>query len=436
MQIPKNVVQAGEVDSCHKIYIEDYVNTFLKQYQTDSADFCLYGKSEQEDGISYYFIYGAVREDTGWETMQARYFPGASRIGEATCDREESWLFFEDGYAAALDGYFIFYEQNEDMQSYLIAMHQNQPGEKTVEVRPRAAGRRENGQGGSGAYINIHTDSLREKKIQSATAIPESKEPRRIRHKPQGFDSGTEKGGEEKALHAAQLRRPSGRRKEKMPPFFTGRAAGLALLLLLCVTGIASINRYRDMQEVGNFFAETARGLVGGEEETQSEARESGQSGFIIEERQLPASENQQENATFPVFASIEEQREGNNEPMTEEGQAPADTQEASGEDISRPSETAAEEETETTENRPAGQESGAGQEEAENGIETAEEEEKAAPVSEAGPVTYTVQEGDSLAIICRRRYGNTDRVDEIISINDFEDPNHLVPGQKILLPN
>ena len=27
MQIPKNVVQAGDVDSCHKIYIEDYVHT-------------------------------------------------------------------------------------------------------------------------------------------------------------------------------------------------------------------------------------------------------------------------------------------------------------------------------------------------------------------------------------------------------------------------
>lgn len=37
-----------------------------------------------------------------------------------------------------LEGYFIFYEQNEDMQSYLIAVHQNQPGETVQEVRPRA----------------------------------------------------------------------------------------------------------------------------------------------------------------------------------------------------------------------------------------------------------------------------------------------------------
>ena len=31
MQIPKNVVQAGDVDPCHKIYIEDYVYTYLSQ---------------------------------------------------------------------------------------------------------------------------------------------------------------------------------------------------------------------------------------------------------------------------------------------------------------------------------------------------------------------------------------------------------------------
>ena len=50
MQIPKNVVQAGDVDPCHKIYIEDYVYTYLSQNRSGdkSADFCLYGKTEKE----------------------------------------------------------------------------------------------------------------------------------------------------------------------------------------------------------------------------------------------------------------------------------------------------------------------------------------------------------------------------------------------------
>lgn len=58
MQIPKNVVQAGDVDSCHKIYIEDYVHTYLSQCGDtgSSADFCLYGKTEKEGDVRYYFI--------------------------------------------------------------------------------------------------------------------------------------------------------------------------------------------------------------------------------------------------------------------------------------------------------------------------------------------------------------------------------------------
>lgn len=143
MQIPKNVVQAGDVDSCHKIYIEDYVHTYLSQCRDtgSSADFCLYGKTEKEGDVRYYFIYGAAKEGPGWEITARRYFAKQSRIGEATYDDKEAWLFFEDGYAAPLEGYFIFYEQNEDMQSYLIAVHQNQPGETVQEVVPRASSR-------------------------------------------------------------------------------------------------------------------------------------------------------------------------------------------------------------------------------------------------------------------------------------------------------
>ena len=64
MQIPKNVVQAGDVDPCHKIYIEDYVYTYLSQNRSGdkSADFCLYGKTETEGEVRYYFIYGAAKE--------------------------------------------------------------------------------------------------------------------------------------------------------------------------------------------------------------------------------------------------------------------------------------------------------------------------------------------------------------------------------------
>ena len=51
-------------------------------------------------------------------------------------------------------------------------------------------------------------------------------------------------------------------------------------------------------------------------------------------------------------------------------------------------------------------------------------------------PSSYIVQSGDSLALICRRFYGNLDKMDEICELNSISNPNRLTPGQKILLPN
>ena len=82
MQIPKNVIQTGVSDPCHKIYMEDYVHTLLTQYRENEADFCLYGKREQEGEITYYFIYGAAKEEPGWELMESRYFALQQRIGD------------------------------------------------------------------------------------------------------------------------------------------------------------------------------------------------------------------------------------------------------------------------------------------------------------------------------------------------------------------
>ncbi len=462
MQIPKHVVQAGEVDPCHKIYIEDYVHTFLTQYRADSADFCLYGKSAQEEGISYYFIYGAVKEEAGWEMMKSRYFAGCKSLGEASCDKEEIWLFFEDGYAASLDGYFIFYEQNEDMQSYLIAMHQNQPGEKTVEVRPRAAGTRvishhqpagdtTQGTGRQTDIRRLEEAYMRGKTLErswvgkEAGRKPEEQKeeqdkpetlPRRIRRTPLAYDMKQKEESREKVMHAAQLR--AEKKGQKSPVPFSGRAASLTLLLVLCVIGIGSINGYQDMKEVGNFFAQTVRGLGGEgenwEEQTADDAKDGEQDGFVIEERQLSLVEPTSPDQAFPVFAPVEtdtmedakKEQETDVQEETEAGDVmPESTQQETMEEQPVASESA-------EENRQS-------QEEA---TETGNvlEEEAAAPVQEAvavaGPVSYTVQKGDSIAIICRRQYGNTDRVAEVISLNDLPDPNHLEPGQKILLPD
>ena len=225
MQIPKNVVQAGDVDSCHKIYIEDYVHTYLSQCRDTgrTADFCLYGKTEKEGDVRYYFIYGAAKEGPGWEITARRYFAKQSRIGEATYDDKEAWLFFEDGYAAPLEGYFIFYEQNEDMQSYLIAVHQNQPGETVQEVVPRASSRSfERKTRGGQARDNIMGKRAGDSPEGILESEPSAQEPRRILRMPRSYDidSPEKREDSEKMMQAAEapdLGRPDSRAYERKP---------------------------------------------------------------------------------------------------------------------------------------------------------------------------------------------------------------------------
>lgn len=47
----------------------------------------------------------------------------------------------------------------------------------------------------------------------------------------------------------------------------------------------------------------------------------------------------------------------------------------------------------------------------------------------------YVIKEGDTLADICKKYYGNIDRLSEICETNGIADANMILPGQKIVLP-
>lgn len=48
----------------------------------------------------------------------------------------------------------------------------------------------------------------------------------------------------------------------------------------------------------------------------------------------------------------------------------------------------------------------------------------------------YIVQEGDTLARICKKFYGDTIRIKEICEVNEIENEDYIAPGQKLYLPN
>ena len=60
MELPKNITQIGEVDKVCKVYVEDYVVSYIKQLNREAENreisVALYGRHEQEDGVDYHFV--------------------------------------------------------------------------------------------------------------------------------------------------------------------------------------------------------------------------------------------------------------------------------------------------------------------------------------------------------------------------------------------
>lgn len=181
-ELPKNLRQVGENSRKRKIYMEDYVVTYLgklaKPSQAYARGAILFGKNyETEEGPAI-FINGAVEaqnleldmdetifNDKIWEEilqMGEQYFPGQqivgwflSRIGFSVemnqkiihthlknfpgdqkvlymidgLENEDAIYLCENQQMKRQKGYYIYYEKNSAMQEYMIAAEGSRIGE-------------------------------------------------------------------------------------------------------------------------------------------------------------------------------------------------------------------------------------------------------------------------------------------------------------------
>ena len=65
MELPKNITQIGEADKHCRVYVEDYVVSYIKQMngmaQNKGIAIALYGRKTAEDGVAYLFAYGSAK---------------------------------------------------------------------------------------------------------------------------------------------------------------------------------------------------------------------------------------------------------------------------------------------------------------------------------------------------------------------------------------
>ncbi len=191
-QFPKNVRQIGNISDEPKIYVEDYVDTYLNQIRRKAVDMplaaALVGEMAVQEEQAVVYISGAVQmkeieingtdirisSDTekDMEEKRKEYFPtkeivgwclvetghpmslnrGANKIHGKMFAKENSIFVWKDstendemffaykyGELMQMGGHYIYYEKNPAMQNYMISTRRQNGVTPSEVVEDRAA---------------------------------------------------------------------------------------------------------------------------------------------------------------------------------------------------------------------------------------------------------------------------------------------------------
>lgn len=435
-KLPKNIRQIGERDQIVKLYVEDYVNTYLRRlYPAGGQDLrvgLLLGSVEMNDGTPYIFIDGAMemedvteqgqkvvfselawkkayqsveqlfpkRSVQGWFLCGApgndlsplnywkqhvQYFQGPNKLMylSSGAEGDESvYITSEDGFYK-LCGYSIYYERNQMMQDYMV---------------------------------------LR-------------KDVKRI-----------ESGSDEKVIQ--EFRKRMDEHKDEV----TDRHQTLGLLRGMCMAmsivilagGIVMFNNYERMQEMESVIAsaipERVESALMGKD--NAAGKDKPESHVVVEEA---------EGGVYPTTAAVTKETMSETQPGSQNGaaansggaenasgnaagnggqenaQTPGGNKGASQENSSDGQSSAGNTASgQTGDSQKSG--SDAGSKQAENG---------GASQAAAGGTqrVHVVQDGETLYGICISEYHDVNKLKEICELNGLEDENKIVSGQQLLLP-
>lgn len=425
-KLPKNIRQIGERDQIVKLYVEDYVNTYLKRlYPVGGQGLrvgLLLGSMELNDGTPYIFIDGALemedvteagkvafteiswkkayqnmeqlfpkRSIQGWFLcgspgddltplnfwkQHIQYFEGTNKLmylSNGIEGDETVYITSEDGFYK-LQGYSIYYERNQMMQDYMVLR-------KDVK--------------------RIETDTNDKVIEEFRKRMDEHKDEATDRHQTAGLLRGM----------------------------------CTAMSVVIVAGGIVMFNNYERMQNMESVIVSAipakAEQILGGVQKKGGKV----EPGVIVETVEAGVSPttavNKETMSNTPPGTQAGESQtptEAAVSPETVEGQAkPEKTKEsqASAETKKAPEETSAAS-AETTK-APAG-ESNAQKETSAPPAQTKE-------ASAAGAKVHVVQEGETLYGISLAEYHTVNKLKEICELNGLEDENKIVAGQKLLLP-
>ena len=430
LKIPKNVMQIGTGSPNVKLYMEDYVHTFLERCQ--GKETCLaFGQQEEKDGIRYYLIYG-VEKETDFRRGNFPYFQKLERIGKIEKKEAAVRFWTVRGEEIQIGGYFIFYEQNEEMQAYMIAeREQNRPAAVEEErVMEAISARREKRKAEAAA------DAARGITASRASAPNTASGRKTVLSRLGALKAAapTPNAASRKTAFGTAYQARLGSTGALFPKLC--RIGCLVLLLVLVGTALTSVNQYPDMKAVSALLAGAVRNTKNETENTSP--------GLIVEETVgWNSSDEMSQSAALDEATQADDTTGAANTAMDGEVTDNRTADSVMSDSVmpdSIMSDSVTTDSVTTDSVMADGQNAVTTDADAESSTarQSASASDSFPQVQEAlaHPESYQVQKGDSLIAISRRFYGTDEKVIEICRLNNIKDPNQIQPGQNILLPS
>ena len=454
-KLPKNIRQIGDRDDTVRLYIEDYVSTYLKRlFPSGGQDLragLLLGTERTENGVPFIFVDGALEmEDVTAEGEKVEFTEAAWKKAYQSMEESfprrtvQGWfLCGAPGCTLSPLNYWKQHGQYFSEKNQLMYLNSGLEGEESVYVTSDDGFYRLKG-------YSIYYD--KNQMMQDYMIC--RKDVRRV-----------ESGAGDRVIRDFRERMED-RKKEAVSQRHTVRNLGLlcsTMSMVILAGGVAMMNNYQKMQEMETVLVsvlpEGARPWDPDREEREESAP------VIVEEikgRIYPKTEEESnrlvgssaggEKGEEIVKMEPDPEKTAESQETALESSAPELPAEAqpesqnSGDGLREPESQGAEfqksesqtEDPSAESREPQADGNPKAQASEHQGSETASQETKeaAAPATDKKPGgTYAVGDGETLYGICFKLYGNVNHVEDICALNGMTDMNHVAAGQKLILP-
>lgn len=437
-KMPKNIRQIGKSNAIKKIYVEDYVMTFIKQLA--GGDYSglkiavLVGQSIRLENCRNIFISGAVEvrdidttgeiiftndtwtaiyedikkyfvdgEIVGWflggpgylledeekiQKIHVDNFAGQDKVllTYDNMERDEAFSGFENNKLTRLDGYYIYYEKNEEMQTYMIDRKKSPSAETSYDDRVS----------------------------RDIRAVLQNKKP-----------------ADEESKSVTRLM----------------YAAGTLLAVIILVVGAAILSNYdqmKRMQNTLNYLTSHMEGLqtMSSEDGSDQTAADPGDgndtAGDSLDYTELPVASgsSDKDSASDTGDKSLNvEVVPGDVKPLEDTAADGNTSEDATVEDIAAEDGTAKDADSSEDNNQTVSEEGDPAADISDEDVDKAAQEtsEDTKVVQEVN--YYVVVDGDTLADISYKLYQTYTKVKTIMELNGISDPDLIYVGQKLIVP-